>query len=107
MGEDSFKHEVLAMEVALKGSPLNYSHHAIFDKQAVLTIVKPVKPKKLSIHIYLCEPGSYKEIDSGEIDISPNASFDTIVKSCEGVVKVDINAYHGKHKKNYSMKYYH
>lgn len=107
MGEDSFKHEVLAMEVALKGSPLNYSHHAIFDKQAVLTIVKPVKPKKLSIHIYLCEPGNYREINSGEITISKDASLETVVKHYSGMLEVDIHAFHGSGQKDYSMKYYH
>ncbi len=106
--EESFRQEVLGIEDALRGSADNYSHHAFLSGEAVITIVKPVEQKKLSVHIYLCEPGDlqYREIDRGEISISKNAKLSTIVKSGEGVVKVDIAAVHGKKKKQYSLKYY-
>lgn len=111
--QENFTKEVLDMEEALKGNDI-YSHHQIFKTQlAILTIVKKSEPKcqsqhtsEVDLHIYLCEPGKYKQIDKAKLSISKRATFSSDVRNEDGVININITASHGSKRKKYSLKYY-
>ncbi|OGF21777.1 hypothetical protein A2Y83_05330 [Candidatus Falkowbacteria bacterium RBG_13_39_14] len=104
MGEN-FRQQLLEMEEGLRGEK-SFSHHAIFgDKKAVLTIVKPMQPKKLQVQVFLCEPGRFQEVKRAELLISYKAKIHAVVKKNSKGFNVAVQAFHGSGKKEISMKF--